>query len=67
MSLLEEMTQVVLSRPSHTATPAEVAAWYHRKAALLDRIAGERGVDSAEASTQAATARERARRLLSLG
>ncbi|GAA3034020.1 hypothetical protein [Actinokineospora globicatena] len=63
MTLLEEMTRVVLATPSPTATPAQIAAWYTSKADLLDRIAREEGTRSPEAHDMATTARAHARQL----
>jgi hypothetical protein len=45
VSTLEEMGELVRSRPGLDASPAVVAGWYERKAALLGHIATETGGD----------------------
>jgi hypothetical protein len=41
MTVLEEMGMVIRSVPRADATDAEIAQWYERKAALLQRIAAD--------------------------
>jgi hypothetical protein len=64
MSGLREITQVILSMPGPQASKAEVAAWYERKARLLEQIAAEGGPDSDQVSTLAQLAHRRSRALL---
>lgn len=64
MSLLEEMMRVMLDKPGAAATLPEIAAWYERKANLLDRIAREGNDRAMEAEGLATTARAHARQLL---
>lgn len=64
MSVLREMTKVMMSVPGPGATPAEMAAWYERKARLLDRIAEEDDAGAEETRAQAAAARAHACALL---
>ena len=60
MNVLIEMTTLSLSRPT-TDTPVEVvAAWYRSTARLHEHMAGQSGVDSAEALSAAAAANEHA-------
>ncbi|WP_030348935.1 hypothetical protein [Streptomyces sp. NRRL S-1022] len=64
LTTVEEMNQVLAAiqhLTAHGASPAERAAVYERKAALLERIAAEDG--RPEAAEQAADARARAARL----
>lgn len=63
MSGLREITQVMLSRPGPHAPPSAVAAWYERKADLLDQLAEEGGHEAEWAKAQAKVAREHARAL----
>ncbi|HVK25430.1 MAG TPA: hypothetical protein VM677_29075 [Actinokineospora sp.] len=46
MSVLEEMTKLMLDMPGPKAGTQEVAAWYARKARLLEHIAAEGGPDA---------------------
>jgi inactivated superfamily I helicase len=62
MAGLIEITSLALSRPDSDASAVEVAAWYERKAALLERLADEYPA-TAEYLTQAAAARHRASEL----
>lgn len=66
MTVLEEMTRVMLTKPGTAASTAEIAAWYECKANLLDRIAEEEGANTSEAHALAATARAHARQLQAL-
>lgn len=61
MSRLEEITQVMLAQPGAHAPPSVVAAWYERKAELLDHIAEDGGAEAEWAKAQARSAREHAR------
>jgi hypothetical protein len=63
MTILAEMTKVVLATPGSGASDDEVAAWYELKAHLLEHIAAEGGPDTEEASRQAVLARRRSARL----
>jgi hypothetical protein len=59
MTVLQEMTKVMLAVPGADASDAEVAAWYELKARLLEHIAAEGGRGTAEVARQAALARRR--------
>jgi hypothetical protein len=63
-SILEEMTLLMLAVPGPRAADAEVAAWYERKAHLLEHIASDGGPDADFARDQAAAAHQHAARLL---
>lgn len=63
MTILEEMTRVMLAVPGPAATDEDVAAWYELKAHLLDRIAAEGGPDAEQTCRQAEAAHRRSRRL----
>jgi hypothetical protein len=63
MTVLEEMTRVMLSVPGPNASDDEVAAWYELKAHLLEHIAAEGGPDTAETIRQAELAHRRSARL----
>ncbi|GGS32281.1 hypothetical protein [Actinokineospora fastidiosa] len=63
MSGLREITEVMLSQPGPHAPPSVVAAWYERKAALLDQLAEDGGPEAEWAKAQARVAREHARAL----
>jgi hypothetical protein len=65
MTILEEMTKVMLAVPGASASDDEVADWYDLKAQLLDHIAAEGGPDAEEAGHQAELARRRSARLRS--
>ncbi|MGH3860510.1 hypothetical protein [Actinokineospora sp.] len=64
MSGLQEITQVILSMPGPRASTEEVAAWYERKARLLEQIAAEGGPDSDQVSALALLAHRRSQALL---
>jgi hypothetical protein len=59
MTILEEMTKVMLAVPGPNASDDDVATWYELKAGLLDHIAAEGGPDAEEAGLQAELARRR--------
>jgi hypothetical protein len=60
-SLLIEMGEVVRAAPRTGATATEIAAWYLRKAQLLDHVADDTGgADAATARNTARKARQRA-------
>jgi hypothetical protein len=59
MTILEEMTKVMLAVPGPNASDDDVATWYELKAHLLDNIAAEGGPDAEEAGLQAELARRR--------
>lgn len=63
MTILEEMTKVMLAVPGASASDDEVAAWYELKAQLLEHIAAEGGPDAEEAGHQAELARRRSTQL----
>jgi hypothetical protein len=63
MTVLEEMTKVMLAVPGPDATDDVVAAWYELKAHLLDRIAAEGGPDADQTGRQAEAAHRRSARL----
>jgi hypothetical protein len=63
-SVMEEMTSLMLAVPSLAAPPGEVAAWYERKANLLEFIAADGGMDAPFAHKLAAAAHQHAARLL---
>jgi hypothetical protein len=63
MTILEEMTKVMLAVPGPSASDDEVAAWYDLKARLLGHIADEGGPDADEAGLQAELARRRSAQL----
>jgi len=63
-SVLVEMGRVLRSAPRPGAPAVEVAAWYVRKAELLELVASERGPESASAASVAVAARVRAARLV---
>lgn len=60
MTVLEEMTKVMLAVPGPNASDDDVAAWYELKAHLLEHIAAEGGPDKDENIRQAEVARRRA-------
>lgn len=62
-STLREMTHLHLSRPAADAPAAVVAAWYERKAALLEHLAAE---GTTGARGWAIEAHQHATRLLSV-
>jgi hypothetical protein len=62
-SVLEEMTSLMIAVPDTSARSPEVAAWYQRKASLLDRIAAEGGPDAEFVRGQAIAAHRHAARL----
>lgn len=64
MSGLREMTEVILSVPGPQASKTEVAAWYERKARLLEQIAAEGGPDSDQVSALALLAHRRSAALI---
>lgn len=61
MSGLREITEVMLSQPGPHAPPSVVAAWYERKADLLETLAEDGGQEAEWAKAQARVAREHAR------
>ena len=63
MTVMEEMTQLILARPGPLATNDEVAAWYGRKARLLARIAEAGGPDAEQTRRLAELAEERSQSL----
>jgi hypothetical protein len=63
MSGLREITEMMLSRPGPHAPPSVVAAWYWRKAELLESLALDEGPEAEWAKAQARVAREHARAL----
>jgi hypothetical protein len=63
-SVLEEMTLLMLAVPGVCAPDPEVAAWYERKAHLLEHIASDGGPDADFAHDQATMAHQHADRLL---
>jgi hypothetical protein len=63
-SVLEEMTLLMLAVPGPRAPGPEVAAWYERKAHLLEHIAQDGGPDADFARDQALAAHRHAERLL---
>lgn len=63
-SVLEEMTLLMLAVPGPKAADVEVAAWYERKAHLLEHIAEGGGPDADFARVQAVAAHRHAARLL---
>lgn len=63
MTILLEMTKVMLAVPGPDATDDEVADWYEMKALLLEHIAAEGGPDSDQRRGQAELARRRSQRL----
>lgn len=63
-SVLEEMTLLMLAVPGPRAADPEVAAWYERKAHLLEHIAQSGGPDADFARAQAVMAHQHAARLL---
>lgn len=63
MTMLEEITKVMLAVPSAHASPEEIAAWYELKAGLLEHIAAEGGQETAEAHRQAELAHRRSAEL----
>ncbi|HEX5403277.1 MAG TPA: hypothetical protein VFX16_13345 [Pseudonocardiaceae bacterium] len=63
MTVLEEMTKVMLAVPGPQASDADVAAWYELKAHLLEHIAAEGGPDAEENLRQAALAHRRSAEL----
>ena len=63
-SVMEEMTLLMLAVPGRSAEDPEVAAWYERKAHLLEHIASNGGPDVALVRDQAAAAHQHAARLL---
>lgn len=63
MTVLEEMTKVMLSVPGPNASDDEVAAWYELKAHLLEHIAAEEAVDTEETRQQAELAHRRSAEL----
>jgi len=52
-STLREMTRLHLSRPAADAPVAVVAAWYERKAVLLEHLAAEHAHGAARLAVQA--------------
>jgi len=63
MAGLREITEMMLSRPGPHAPPPVVAAWYWRKADLLEALASDGGPEAEWANAQARLAREHARAL----
>lgn len=63
MTVLEEMTRLMLAVPGPNATDDDVAAWYERKAHLLEHIAAEGGPDAEQTRGQAEAAHRRSARL----
>jgi hypothetical protein len=63
MTVLEEMTKVMLAVPGPNASDDDVAAWYELKAHLLEHIAAEGGPDKDENTRQAQLARRRSAEL----
>ncbi|MHA6629151.1 hypothetical protein ACU61A_27265 [Pseudonocardia sichuanensis] len=62
-SVLVEIGEVVRATPRPGAQPVEVAAWYQRKARLLEHIAVDGGTGAAGAVECARQARRRAAEL----
>jgi hypothetical protein len=60
MTVLQEMTRVMLALPGPNASDDDVAAWYELKAHLLEHIAAEGGPDTDENARQAELAHSRA-------
>lgn len=60
-STLRELGALHLSRPTATASNTEVAAWYERKATVLEHLAAE---GAAQARAMAAAAHAHAASLL---
>jgi hypothetical protein len=66
MTTLEEMGHVMRSAPGSSASPHEVADWYHSKARLLEHLASSAPPDEANRMhALAELAREHADELLS--
>ncbi|GAB3473970.1 hypothetical protein [Amycolatopsis cihanbeyliensis] len=65
--ILREFGELILNRPCLGAPPAEVAAWYERKADLFECIAAAEGHDPVGALRQARLARRHASRLVTAG
>jgi hypothetical protein len=63
MTVLEEMTKVMLAVPGPNAADDDVAAWYELKAHLLEHIAAEGGPDKDENIRHAQLARHRSAEL----
>lgn len=63
MTVLEEMTKVMLAVPGPAATDEDVAAWYELKAHLLEHIAAEGGPDTERVRGQAEAAHRHSARL----
>ncbi|CRK57511.1 hypothetical protein [Alloactinosynnema sp. L-07] len=63
MSVLEEMTKLMLDMPGPKAGTQEVADWYARKARLLEHIAAEGGPDAEQVRELALLAYRRSQSL----
>lgn len=63
-STLREMTRLHLSRPAADAPVAVVAAWYVRKAVLMQHLAAEHTHGADDAARLAVQAQEHATRLM---
>lgn len=61
--VLREFGELMFARPGLDASPATIAAWYERKAALFERIAADGAAEPDEARKQAQLARRRAEML----
>jgi hypothetical protein len=61
--LLRDIGLLLRSTPDHTATPAERAAWFDRKAGVLDAIATDPNHPDPSARELATAARAEATRI----
>ncbi|MEQ4300549.1 hypothetical protein ABNF97_04000 [Plantactinospora sp. B6F1] len=59
-SFAADLSALLRTMPGLTATPAERAAWFDRKANLLEQVADDPGSDRAEVSELARLARVQA-------
>jgi len=62
--ILREFGELLFTQPGLHSSPAAVAAWYLRKAALFEVIAEDGGLDADDARYQAELAHRRALRLM---
>jgi hypothetical protein len=62
-TVLDDLAALAWSRPGLDASAAEQAAWYERKATMLDHAAAKGGLDPLVAARWARDARRHAARL----
>ncbi|HET9141694.1 hypothetical protein [Actinophytocola sp.] len=64
MTVMEELGQLIRSRPGPYASASEIGRWYERKANMLERVAAENGADQQIMMRQAEAAHRHATELL---